>query len=110
MYSVRLMVCSLVLAISLAVLLFASSRVNALESIMYDELTCEQLTHAYHFNKTVLEGMMTYYDGCLDYIDADLDGHPHGALTCSFIREHGLFVQGIVNDIAAVANIRCAAK
>jgi hypothetical protein len=81
---------------------------KGLEDIQYDTLTCEELVHSYTFNRNVLEDMMTYYDGCMDYISEEQSGHTHGELTCSFIREHGLFVQGIVNDLAAVYNIKCA--
>ena len=83
---------------------------TSLETIQYDELTCEELIHSYQFNITVMRDMMEYYDGCLDYIDETLDGHEHGKLTCEFIKEHALFVQGIVNDVAAVYNIKCAAE
>ncbi len=104
----RLSVCAIVLALSLTLLLFAASRVNSLEGILYEDLSCEELVHAYDFNKNVREDMTLYYEGCLDYIDDSLAGHKHGALTCSFIREHGLLVQGIVNDLAAVYDIKCA--
>ncbi len=107
---IRLGVCALALACALAILLIAATGAKSLENIMYDELTCEELLHSYRFNITVMQDMMTYHDGCLDYIDTELDGHDHGKLTCAFIKEHALFVQGIVNDVAAVYNIKCATE
>ncbi len=32
----------------------------------------------------------------------------NGALSCQLIKEHAMFVQGTVNDLAAVFNIKCA--
>ena len=104
---IRLGVCALALACALAIFAMVASESKGLDAIMYEDLTCEELIHSYNFNINVLQDMMTYYDGCMDYVSESLDGHPHGELTCSFIREHGLFVQGIVNDIAAVFNIKC---
>lgn len=91
-------------------LFFVATSSNGLESILYEDLTCEELVFSYGFNINVIEDMMKYHDGCVDYIDSDLFGHNHGALGCNFIREHGMFVQGIVNDVAAVYNIKCADK
>ena len=109
-YLIRLGVTGLALACSLAILALAATNSKSLESIQYDELTCDELTHSYHFNITVMQDMLTYHDGCLDYIDSNIDGHEHGKLTCEFIKEHALFVQGIVNDVAAVYNIKCATE
>jgi len=109
-YMYRLIVCSVVLLISLAILLFASSKVTALESIQYDELACEELIHGYEFNKAVLSDMMKYHDGCVDFADSPASVGSNDMLSCRFIREHGLFVQGIVNDLVAVFNIKCAVK
>lgn len=106
-YLIRLAVTGLALACALAVLLIVVTRADSLETIQYDELTCDELVHSYHFNISVMEDMLVYYDGCLDYNDETLDGHPHGKLTCRFILEHGLFVQGIVNDIVSVHVIKC---
>lgn len=107
-YLIRVGISALTLLSIGAILLLVTTKSDALESIIYEDLTCEELINGYNFNVNVLQDMMLYYDGCLSYIDETLDGHPHGALTCRFIREHGLFVQGIVNDIAAVFNIKCA--
>lgn len=109
-YLIRLGVCALALVCSLAILLMAATGAKSLESIQYDELTCAELLHSYYFNSEVMQDMMTYHDGCLDYIDKKLDGHDHGKLTCAFIKEHALFVEGIVNDVAAVYNIKCATE
>lgn len=105
---IRLGVCALALACVLAILLMVVTQAESLEQILYDELTCEELLHSYHFNIEVMSDMLVYHDGCLDYIDEALDSHGHGKLTCRFIKEHALFVQGIVNDVAAVYNIKCA--
>lgn len=110
-YLPRLAVVAAVIAVWLWILVvFAAGPSNSLESIQYDELTCEELTFSYDFNKAVLEDMMTYHDGCLDFADSPASVGPHDYLSCRFIREHGLFVQGIVNDVAAVFNIKCANK
>ena len=105
---IRLSVCALALTCALAVLALVSTSSKGLEGILYEDLTCEALVFSWRFNREVLEDILVSYDNCLDYIDPELSGHDHGALGCSFIREHGLFVQGIVNDIAAVHNIKCA--
>ncbi|KKK68406.1 hypothetical protein LCGC14_2944360 [marine sediment metagenome] len=105
---IRLGVCALALACALTVLALVANSSEGLEGILYEDLTCEELAFSYSFNREVLEDMLVYHDGCLEFIDPELSGHDHGALGCSFIREHGLFVQGIVNDIAAVHNIKCA--
>ena len=109
-YLIRLAVTGLALACALAVLLIVVTRADSLETIQYDELTCDELIHSYHFNITVMQDTLTYHDGCLDYIDSTIDGHEHGKLTCEFIKEHATFVQGIVNDVAAVYNIKCATE
>jgi len=94
----------------MVILFMASTSSKALDGILYEELTCEELVFGYEFNRDVIDGMLTYHDGCMAYIDPEVSGHDHGDLGCRFLREHGLFVQGIVNDIAAVYNIKCAYK
>jgi len=106
----RLGICALALACSLALFMLAATSSKGLENILYENLTCKELVFSYSFNIDVIEDMLKYHDGCIDYIDSDLFGHNHGALGCNFLREHGLFVQGIVNDIVAVYNIKCADK
>ncbi len=80
------------------------------ENIIYEDLTCEELVHSYNFNSEVLVTIIQHYDNCLNYVDPELDGHPYGKLTCEYVKEHALFVQGIVNDLAAVFSIKCAEK
>lgn len=80
---------------------------NGLEYILYEDLTCDELVASYHFNYEVLEDMIKYHDECIDYIDPSLDGNPHGGLMCGYLKEHGIFVEGILNDLAAVHNIKC---
>ena len=109
-FYIILAITSLVVLCMGAVLLMVASSGKALETLQYDELTCDELIHSYRFNITVMQDMMTYHDGCLDYVDETLDGHEHGKLTCAFIKEHATFVQGIVNDVAAVYNIKCATE
>ncbi len=105
---IRLGVCALALACALTVLALVANKSKALEGILYEELTCEELVFGYHFNIDVIGDMLTYHDGCMAYVDPYTSGHDHDALGCSFLREHGLFVQGIVNDLVAVYNIKCA--
>ena len=98
-------------AVCMAILLFfVATSSKGLDAILYEDLTCEELVFSYSFNREVLEDMLTYHDGCLTYIDSKLFGHNYGSLGCGFLREHGVFVQGIVNDVAAVFNIKCADK
>lgn len=108
MMFIRLKLYALALVCLGAVLFFVVSEADSLENILYDELTCEELLHSYNFNIEVMNDMLVYHDGCLAYISTELYDHDHGALTCSYIKEHALFVQGIVNDVAAVYNIKCA--
>ena len=105
---IRIGVCALALACALTVLALVVTSSKGLEGILYEDLTCEELAFSYSFNREVLEDMLVYHDGCLEFIDAELEGHDRGPLMCSFLREHGVFVQGIVNDVAAVFNIKCA--
>ncbi len=93
---------------AVAVFAMVATDSKGLESILYEDLTCKEMVFSYSFNIDILEDMLKYHDGCLEYIDSELLGHSHGALGCNFIREHGLFVQGIINDIVAVYNIKCA--
>ena len=92
--------------IGISVMVATSSK--GLQDILYEDLTCEELVHSYNFNINTLLDTMQYYDGCLDYVDKTLDGNPHGELTCKFIREYGMFIQGIINDVADVYIIKCA--
>ena len=105
---IRLGVCALALACALTILALVTTSSKGLEGILYEDLTCEELLYSYSFNRNVLADMLKFHDGCLTYVDDKLAGHSHGKLGCSFLREHGIFVQGIVNDIAAVYNIKCA--
>ena len=107
-YLFRLGTCSFVVAAVLSVILFLSVPSKGLEDILYEDLTCEELLFGYNFNIEILQDMLNYYDGCIDYVDVTLDGHAYGALSCQLIKEHAMFVQGTVNDIAAVFNIKCA--
>lgn len=109
-FLVRLAVAGLAVLCIWAVFLLVVTKGQALETIQYDELTCEELVHSYNFNIEVMQDMLKYHNGCLSYIDETLDGNPHGKLTCRFILEHALFVQGIVNDIVSVHVIKCSDK
>lgn len=97
-------------AACLTVILFMAASSEGLQNILYEDLTCGELRFSYTFNRDVLDDMVEYHDLCLDYVDSGLSGHKHGSLGCKFIREHGKFVEGIVNDIAGVYNIKCASK
>ena len=99
---VRLGVCAL------AVFAMAATNAKSLEYILYDELTCEELDHGYSFNIAVFKDILAYYDGCVDYADSPASVGPNDMLSCKFIKEHALFVQGILNDIVGVYNIKCA--
>ena len=93
---------------AVAVSVMGATDSKGLESILYEDLTCEELVFSWRFNYEVLDDIVVSHDNCIDYIDPELSGHDYDALGCSFIREHGLFVQGIINDIVAVHNIKCA--
>ena len=105
-YRLYLWACAAICAVAVTAIMVTDS--EALESILYEDLTCEELVFSYHFNIDVIEDMLVYHDGCMVYIDPDISGHDHDALGCSFLREHGMFVQRIVNDLVAVHNIKCA--
>ena len=105
---IRIGICALALACALTVLALVVTDSEGLGFMLYEDLTCEEMVFSWRFNLEVLDDILVSYDNCLDYVDPELSGHDHGALGCAFIREHGLFVQGIVNDIAAVHNIKCA--
>ncbi len=105
-YRLGLWMMAVFCVIGISVMVATSSK--GLQDILYEDLTCEELFFSYNFNINSLDDTIKHYDGCLDYIDPKVSGHTHGELGCNFIREHGLFIQGIVNDIAAVFNIKCA--
>lgn len=107
-YLIRLGVAGLALACILAILAMVATMSKSVETIQYDELTCDELVLSYRFNVEVLQDMLLYYDGCKVYADEVLSGHPHGPLVCEFIKEHALFVKGIAQDLADVYNIKCA--
>ena len=109
-YLIRLGVAALAILCLGVVLLMVVTQSKALDSILYEDLTCEELLHGYHFNKAVVSDMLYYYDGCVDYADSPASVGPNDMLSCKFIREHATFVKGIVNDIASVYNIKCAVK
>lgn len=114
-FLVRLGVAGLALACALIVFALvvgdASSDSDISEYVIqYDTLTCDELTYSYTFNLAVVRDIMRYYDGCVDYADSPASVGANDMLACRFIREHGLFVQGIINDIADVYNIKCATK
>ena len=109
-YLIRLGITGLALACILAILAMIATSSKSLENIMYEDLTCEELMHGYGFNKAVLSDIVAYYDGCVDYADSPASVGELDMLSCRFIREHATFVQGIVNDIASVYNIKCAVK
>ena len=109
-FLIRLCVSALAILCLGAILLLVATQSRALESIIYEDLTCEELKHGYGFNKAVLSDLVSYYDGCVDYADSPASVGELDMLSCRFIREHATFVQGIVNDIASVYNIKCAVK
>lgn len=106
---IRLALCGLIAMSVLMLVMVVAFRATALESIVYDELTCEELLFSYDFNKAVVDDMVDYHAGCVDFAEGRL-GTSNDVLSCRFIREHGLFVQGIANDLAATFNIKCANK
>ena len=69
---IRLAVCALALACALAALALVSTSSKALENILYEDLTCEELVFSYKFNIEVIEDMLKYHDGCIEYTDSDL--------------------------------------
>ena len=107
-YRLYLWACAAICAVAVTAMVATDS--EGLESLLYEDLTCEELVFSYSFNREVLEDIIKHYDGCIEYLDSPILGSPHSALGCMFLREHGVFVQGIVNDIAAVYNIKCADK
>ncbi len=105
---IRLGVYALALACALAVLASVVPTSKGLENILYEDLTCEELLYSYSFNVAILEDTIKYHDSCVNSIDPEVSGHAYEALGCMFIREHGIFMQGIASNIVAVYNIKCA--
>lgn len=105
---IRLALCGLIAGCLLALVMIVAFRATALETIQYDTLTCEELAWGYAFNTTVMRDMLAYHDGCVDFADSPASIGPNDMLSCRFIWEHGMFVQGIVNDISDVYKIKCA--
>ena len=109
-YLIRLGVAALAILCLGCVLLMVVTQSTALEGILYEDLTCAELSGGWAFNKSVLSDMMYYYDGCVDFADSPASVGSNDMLACKFIREHATFVEGIVNDLAAVYNIKCVVK
>ena len=107
-FLIRLGLSALVLLCLVALLLMVATRGQALESILYEDLTCQELIWGYEFNRAVLDDMLQYHNGCLEFANSPASVNGKDLLACKFIREHGVFVQGIVNDIVNVYNIKCA--
>jgi hypothetical protein len=72
---------------------------------LYEELTCEELVSAYEFEREMLDQIKVAWGGCLAYADSTADAG-HGELHCALLRKEGVFVQGMVNDIADVFNAK----
>ena len=87
-----------------SIIALCSYNSNALDGILYEDLTCEELVAGYQFNVAVMQEMASIYTECKAYPQAD---SPHHDLMCQFLKEHTLFVQGIANDLADVFNIKC---
>lgn len=109
-FLIRLGVSTLAILCFGTILLLVVTQSRALESIIYEDLTCEELVHGYGFNHAVLSDIVYYYDGCVDYADSPASVGELDMLSCRFIWEHATFVKGIINDLASVYNIKCAVK
>jgi hypothetical protein len=73
---------------------------------LYEELTCEELQSAYEFEREMLLQIVGSWDNCIDFYDCENCNNEHGALHCALIKKEGEFVQGMVNDIADVFNVK----
>ena len=105
---VRVGVCGLAITCVLAILFLVALRSQGAETIIYEDLTCEQLIAGYEFNVNVLQDMVKYWDGCVEYANGPANADGHAMLRCDFIQDHATHVQGIANDIVEVFNIKCA--
>ena len=106
----RLAACAFGALIVLAILALVVTSSKGEEIIIYEDLTCGQLMAGYEFNVNVLQDMIKYWDGCIDFANGPANADPHAMLRCDFIQEHATHVQGIANDIVAVFNIKCASQ
>jgi hypothetical protein len=102
----RLAACGFGILIVLSILALVVAQSKGAKTMLYEDLTCSQLIAGYEFNVNVLHDMVEYYNGCLDFADSPANTDPHAKLRCEFIKEHGIFVQGIANDLAAVFNAK----
>jgi len=101
---IRLGVSALSAACVFSILALVTTKSDALDGILYEDLTCEELVAGYQFNIAVMQEMASIYTECKAYPQTD---SPHHDLMCQFLKEHALFVQGIANDLADVYNIKC---
>jgi hypothetical protein len=105
----RLGVAGLALACVLAILFLVAFEIRSANfdgDWLYEELTCEELRSAYHFNREVLDQIQESWHQCNAYYDCEDCNNKHGALHCALIRKEGVFVQGMVNDLAGVFNAK----
>ena len=72
---------------------------------LLEDLTCAELTEAYGFSRVMLDQIIITHNGCMDYAASPADAGL-GYLHCALIRKEGVFVQGMVNDIANVFNAK----
>ena len=77
---------------------------------LYEELTCEELRYAYTFEREMLDQTIQSWHQCNAYYDCEDCNSKHGALGCALIRKDGEFIQGVVNDIADVYNVKAECR
>ena len=105
----RLGAAGLALACVLAILFlvaFQSKGADFDKDWLLEDLTCEELQSAYVFEREMLGQIVESWHACNAFYDCVDCNNEHGALHCALIKKEGLFVRGIVNDIADVFNTK----
>ncbi len=95
-----------VLAI-LFIVAFRSHGADFSSDWLLEDLTCEELVSAYHFEKKVLQQIKESYIDCIEQVHRQGVNVPrHGDLHCALIKKEGVLIQGMVRDFVAVFNAK----
>ena len=105
----RLAACALALVCVLAVMflvVFQSRGADFDSDWLLEDLTCEELVSGYDFEIEMMKQIKASWYSCKAYAESPADTG-QGELHCALLKKEGLFLQGVINDLAAVHNIKC---
>jgi hypothetical protein len=101
----RLLACALGLACAIAILFLVVTQVRSADfdkDWLLEDLTCGELLSGYQFEVEILKEIITQYDNCLLFYKDAVPSPVHGDLHCALIKQEGMYVRGVVNDLVGV--------